>query len=102
MRFGRVSVGPGDGGDRPQITDGPLGIRVVSTALHRAGGPSRFRCMRLMKSGGGVRPYDIRPGNALMDYPEANVLVPGEVDPQSRTPAFKSMAVKLVAEHTNP
>lgn len=45
-----------------------------------------------------VRPFDIRSGNALMYYPEANVLVPGDVDPLSKTPAFKSVAVELVAE----
>jgi len=45
-----------------------------------------------------VRPYDIRPGNALMYYPEANVLVPRDVDPQSKTPAFKSVLVELIAE----
>lgn len=45
-----------------------------------------------------VRPFDIRPGNALMYYPEANVLVPRTVDPQSKTPAFKSVLVKLTAE----
>jgi molybdopterin-dependent oxidoreductase alpha subunit len=45
-----------------------------------------------------VRPYDIRPGNALMYYPEANILVPRDVDPQSKTPAFKSVLVELVAE----
>jgi anaerobic selenocysteine-containing dehydrogenase len=45
-----------------------------------------------------VRPYDIRPGNALMYYPEANVLVPRDVDPRSRTPAFKSVLVEVVPE----
>jgi molybdopterin-dependent oxidoreductase alpha subunit len=45
-----------------------------------------------------VRPFDIRPGNALMYYPEANVLVPRAVDPQSKTPAFKSVLVTLTAE----
>ena len=45
-----------------------------------------------------VRPYDIRPGNALMYYPEANVLVPAEVDPLSKTPAFKSVQIELIAE----
>jgi anaerobic selenocysteine-containing dehydrogenase len=45
-----------------------------------------------------VRPYDIRPGNALMYYPEANVLVPRSVDPQSKTPAFKAVLVELVPE----
>lgn len=43
-----------------------------------------------------ARPYDkIRPGNVLMYYPEANVLVPRQVDPASRTPAFKNVAVTV-------
>jgi anaerobic selenocysteine-containing dehydrogenase len=37
----------------------------------------------------------IRPGNALMYFPEANVLVPRTVDPQSRTPAFKCVEVTV-------
>jgi hypothetical protein len=32
-----------------------------------------------------------------MYYPEANVLVPREVDPASRTPAFKNVTVTLEA-----
>ena len=40
----------------------------------------------------------IRPGNVAAYYPEANVLVPREVDPRSRTPAFKSVLVELVPE----
>lgn len=43
-----------------------------------------------------ARPFDIRPGNALMYYPEANVLVPRDIDPRSKTPAFKSVMVELV------
>jgi len=42
-----------------------------------------------------VRPFDIRPGNAAMYYPEANVLVPQDADPESRTPAFKSVRVRV-------
>jgi molybdopterin-dependent oxidoreductase alpha subunit len=42
-----------------------------------------------------VREYDIRAGNALMYFPEANILVPGTVDPQSKTPAFKSVLVTI-------
>jgi anaerobic selenocysteine-containing dehydrogenase len=43
-----------------------------------------------------VRPYaDIRAGNALMYYPEANVLVSRAVDPLSRTPAFKSVEITV-------
>jgi len=42
-----------------------------------------------------VRPFDIRAGNAAMYYPEANVLVPKDLDPQSRTPAFKNVAITI-------
>ena len=42
-----------------------------------------------------VRPYDIRAGNALMYFPEANVLVPTTTDPESKTPAFKSVVITL-------
>jgi molybdopterin-dependent oxidoreductase alpha subunit len=45
-----------------------------------------------------VREYDIRPGNAAMYAPEANVLVPRTADPESRTPAFKSIVVTLHAQ----
>ena len=38
---------------------------------------------------------DIRPGNALMYFPEANVLVPRSIDPISKTPAFKSLTVRI-------
>jgi molybdopterin-dependent oxidoreductase alpha subunit len=40
---------------------------------------------------------EIRPGNALMYYPEANVLVPRHADPHSKTPAFKSVVVTVEA-----
>jgi molybdopterin-dependent oxidoreductase alpha subunit len=39
----------------------------------------------------------IKPGNALMYYPEANVLVPRRVDPASKTPAFKNVLVRVHA-----
>jgi molybdopterin-dependent oxidoreductase alpha subunit len=45
-----------------------------------------------------VRPYRIRAGNVAMYYPEANRLVPRDVDPQSKTPAFKSVIVEIVHE----
>jgi anaerobic selenocysteine-containing dehydrogenase len=38
---------------------------------------------------------DIRPGNLAMYYPEANELVPRRLDPRSKTPAFKSVPVRL-------
>lgn len=44
-----------------------------------------------------VRAIDIKPGNAAMYYPEANVLVPTTVDPASKTPAFKSVLVTVRA-----
>jgi len=42
-----------------------------------------------------VRPFDIRAGNAAMYYPEANVLVPRDADPESRTPAFKHVEIGI-------
>jgi anaerobic selenocysteine-containing dehydrogenase len=41
---------------------------------------------------------EIREGNAMMYYPEANVLVPRVVDPQSRTPLFKNVIVSIYPE----
>lgn len=38
---------------------------------------------------------EIREGNAMMYYPEANVLVPRSVDPQSKTPTFKNIRVSI-------
>jgi molybdopterin-dependent oxidoreductase alpha subunit len=45
-----------------------------------------------------VRSFDVREGNAVMYFPEANVLVPASVDPASRTPAFKAVDVRVMAE----
>ena len=47
-----------------------------------------------------AREFDIREGNALMYYPEANVLVSTDVDEKSRTPAFKCVGVTVAAEAT--
>ena len=52
--------------------------------------PAGLRVGATLESGPGA---DIRPGNALMYYPEANVLVPRAVDPRSKTPAFKATPV---------
>jgi molybdopterin-dependent oxidoreductase alpha subunit len=49
-----------------------------------------------------VREADVRPGNALMYYPEANVLVSRNVDPRSRTPAFKNTAVTIQRMGSEP
>lgn len=43
-----------------------------------------------------ARPFNIKKGTALMYYPEANALISQEVDPLSRTPAFKSTIVQIV------
>jgi molybdopterin-dependent oxidoreductase alpha subunit len=38
---------------------------------------------------------DLPPSNLAMYYPEANALVPGRIDPASRTPAFKSVVARI-------
>lgn len=43
-----------------------------------------------------ARPFDIRAGNALMYYPEANAITSRAVDPKSKTPAFKAVSVRIV------
>ncbi len=46
-----------------------------------------------------IHPFEeIRPGNAAMYYPEANVLVSRHVDPDSKTPAFKGVVVTVESE----
>ncbi|HMW72033.1 MAG TPA: FdhF/YdeP family oxidoreductase, partial [Cellvibrionaceae bacterium] len=42
-----------------------------------------------------VKPYNIRPGNLMVYYPEANQLIPRAVDTRSKTPGFKSVVVRL-------
>ncbi|MCI0333215.1 MAG: FdhF/YdeP family oxidoreductase [Planctomycetes bacterium] len=37
----------------------------------------------------------IKPGNAAMYYPECNVLISRTIDPQSKTPAFKGVVVRV-------
>ena len=44
-----------------------------------------------------VRTADVPPGNAVMYFPEANVLVPTEVDSRSRTPIFKNIPIEVLA-----
>ncbi|HTN76337.1 MAG TPA: molybdopterin dinucleotide binding domain-containing protein, partial [Pirellulaceae bacterium] len=45
-----------------------------------------------------VRSFEqIRAGNAMMYYPEANVLVPRTADNQSKTPAFKCIFITIEA-----
>ena len=42
-----------------------------------------------------VKRFDLRPGNLMVYYPEANILIPRATDPRSKTPAFKSVVVEL-------
>ncbi|MCR6653435.1 MAG: hypothetical protein NVV73_18925 [Cellvibrionaceae bacterium] len=42
-----------------------------------------------------VKPFDIRPGNLMAYYPEANILIGNQVDPHSKTPGFKSLPVTV-------
>ncbi len=50
-----------------------------------------------------ARGFDaIRPGNAMMYYPEANVLVGRQADPASHTPAFKCVVVRIEPPSTTP
>ncbi|HMP78430.1 MAG TPA: FdhF/YdeP family oxidoreductase [Pirellulaceae bacterium] len=45
-----------------------------------------------------AREFDrIKPGNVLMYYPEANVLVPRVADPKSMTPSFKNVLIAISA-----
>ncbi len=43
---------------------------------------------------------EIRQGCVAMYYPESNVLVPKEVDPLSRTPSYKRVAVEIVNDES--
>ncbi|MDZ4849851.1 MAG: FdhF/YdeP family oxidoreductase [Pirellulaceae bacterium] len=44
---------------------------------------------------------EIRAGNALMYYPESNVLVPRTADPKSKTPSFKCVLITLEKQSAN-
>ena len=61
-------------------------VHVVSQA--GTYGPVRIACI------------DIRPGNVAAYCPEANVLIPRTLDPRSRTPVFKNVAVRIVPVST--
>jgi len=45
-----------------------------------------------------IHPFNIRSGNILMYYPEANILVPRNHDKKSKTPSFKSVCVEIMGE----
>ncbi len=44
-----------------------------------------------------VKPFPIRQGNVMTYYPEANILIPRNVDQKSKTPSFKSVEIELIA-----
>jgi anaerobic selenocysteine-containing dehydrogenase len=44
-----------------------------------------------------LKPFDIRRGNLMVYYPEANVLISRQIDPYSKTPGFKSVPVTISA-----
>jgi anaerobic selenocysteine-containing dehydrogenase len=43
-------------------------------------------------------PFDLPEGNLMCYYPEANCLTSTEVDPRSRTPAFKATTVEVISD----
>lgn len=45
-----------------------------------------------------LKPFDIRQGNLMTYFPEANALIPLTSDPRSHTPAFKAVTVRIEAE----
>lgn len=65
-----------------------LGVDQTVTVTGEAGAMRRIL----------VREVDITPGNAVMYYPEANVLIPRHIDPASRTPAFKGAVVTVAPD----
>ncbi len=42
-----------------------------------------------------VKAFDVPNGNVAAFFPEANVLIPNQVDNESKTPGFKSVAVRI-------
>ena len=46
-----------------------------------------------------VKPFDIRQGNLMTYFPEANALIPLTSDPRSQTPSFKAVTVQIDKEH---
>jgi anaerobic selenocysteine-containing dehydrogenase len=49
-------------------------------------------CMKQVK----LFEFDLPRGNLMAYYPEANILTGNKRDPRSKTPAFKSVAVRIV------
>ena len=47
-----------------------------------------------------LKAFNIRQGNLMTYFPEANVLIPVHEDPRSHTPSFKAVRVRITAEST--
>ncbi len=45
-----------------------------------------------------VKSFDLPEGNLMAYYPEANVLIGQDIDPRSKTPAFKNISVDIIRE----
>jgi anaerobic selenocysteine-containing dehydrogenase len=43
-----------------------------------------------------IKSFDIKPGSIMTYFPEANILIPQDVDSRSRTPSFKSIEVTVL------
>jgi molybdopterin-dependent oxidoreductase alpha subunit len=67
-----------------------LGLRVDDRVTVRTGTGALSNVL--------VRTTDVPPGNAVMYYPEANVLIPRTADARSGTPAFKNVVVRIEAD----
>jgi molybdopterin-dependent oxidoreductase alpha subunit len=66
------------------------------------GGLADLRSDQGVMSGVTVYGFDLPRGDVMAYFPEANVLTRTEVDPRSRTPAFKSTAVSLSRAGSRP
>lgn len=74
-----ILMNPADMAQRGLRENQPVIVRSSSGAMH----------------GMQARAFNIRAGNAAMYFPEANVLVGAAADPESGTPAFKSISVTV-------
>jgi anaerobic selenocysteine-containing dehydrogenase len=86
--------------DRYRNADGRDVVFMSAADAERLGLAAGERVQLISATGtyGPVRVLmaDIRAGNLAAYYPEANVLVPRQIDARSLTPAFKSVRVRVV------
>ncbi len=72
-----------------------LSERDIERLGLRVGDKADLRSSHGQMNGVKVFRHDLPPGNAMAYYPEANCLTATEVDPRSKTPAFKHTAVHI-------